>query len=113
MAGAAPYKLDDISLGGDRTTQTQSAAMSEWSDDDGALVAPRPSTKAPPRNTCMEERSKGGEGVPEQLVKGVLEQQARGVPERQAEERPTAETVRPPPQGMGVNPRVTPRVSGR
>ena len=70
--------------------------MSEWSNDDGALVAPCPSTEAPPRNTHMEERSKEGEGVPEQPAKGVPDQQVRGVPKRQAEERPMAETARPP-----------------
>ena len=72
-------------------------AVSEWSDDDGALVAPRPSTEAPPRNTRVEEQSKGGEGVPEQQAEGVLERQAEG--------RPTAETARPPPQGIGIDPK--------
>jgi len=61
----------------------------------------------------MEERSKGGEGVPEQQAKGVPEQQARGVLEQQAEERPMAKTARPPPHGAGVDPRVAPRGSGR
>ena len=87
--------------------------MSEWSDDDGAPVAPPPSTEAPPRNTRTEERSKGGEGLPEQQAKGVPEQQARGIPEHQAEERPTAEIARPPPQGAGVDPRAAPGGSGR
>ena len=41
-AGAAPLKLGGISLGGDQTTRTQSAAMSEWSDDDGAPDEYRP-----------------------------------------------------------------------
>ena len=71
--------------------------MSEWSDDDEALVAPPPSTEAPPRNTRTEVQSKGGEGVPEQQV----------------EERPTVEAMRPPPQGTRVDPRATPRGSGR
>ena len=71
--GAAPLKPSGISLGGDRTTQTRSAAMSEWLDDDEVPVAPPPSTKAPPRNTRTEGQSKEGEGV--------LEQQAMGVPE--------------------------------
>ena len=66
MAGVAPRKPGGISLGVDQTTQMQSAAMSEWSDDDGAPVAPPPSTEAPPRNTRVEVQSKGGEGVPEQ-----------------------------------------------
>ena len=70
--------------------------MSEWLDDDEAPVAPPPSTEVAPRNTRVEERSKGGEGVPKQLAKGVPEQQAKGVPEWQVEERPTAETTRPP-----------------
>ena len=61
----------------------------------------------------MEERSKGGEGVPEQQVKGVPEKQVRGVPEQQAEERPTVETARPPSQGVGIDPRDTARGSGR
>ena len=95
--------------------------MSEWLDDDKALVAPPPSTKAPPRNTRMEGQSKGGEGVPEQQAtgvpahqaKGVPEQQVRGVPERWAEERPTVETARPPPQGAGIDPKATVGGSGR
>ena len=98
MAGAAPLKLGGISLGGDRTTRTRSAAMSEWSNDDGAPVAPPPSMKAQPCTTRAEEQSKGGEGIPEQQAMGVLEQQARGVPERRSEERSTVETARPPPK---------------
>jgi len=82
MAGAVPHKLGGISLGGDQTTRTQSAAMSEWSDDDGAPVAPPLSTEAPSRNTWVEVQSKGWEAVPEQQAKGVLKQQAKGVPER-------------------------------
>ena len=65
-AGTAPLKPGGISLGGDQTTQTRSAAMSEWSDDDRAPVAPPPSTKAPPRSSRVEEQPKGGEGVPKQ-----------------------------------------------
>ena len=103
--GVSPYKPGGISLGGDQTTRTQSAAMTEWSDDNGAPVAPPPSTKVPPHSSCMEEQPKGGEGVPEQ--------QARGVPERQTEERPTVETARPPSQGTGVDPSAAPRGSGR
>ena len=53
-----------ISLGGDQTTRTRSATMSEWSNDDGTPVAPPPSTEAPSRNTRTEVQSKGGEGVP-------------------------------------------------
>ena len=45
--------------------------MSEWSDDDGALVAPPLSTEAPPHNMRTEVQSKGGEEVPEQQAKGV------------------------------------------
>ena len=71
--------------------------MSEWSDDDGAPVAPAPSTEAPPLNTRTEVQSKGGEGVPEQ----------------QAEERPTAGATRPLAQGTRVDPRTVPRCSGR
>ena len=55
MANVAPYKLGGISLGGGQTAQTQSAVMSEWSDDEEALVAPPPSTKASSHNTRMEE----------------------------------------------------------
>ena len=51
MAGVAPRKPGGISLGGDQTTRTWSGAMFEWSEDDGALVAPPPSTETPPRNT--------------------------------------------------------------
>ena len=64
-ADVAPRKPGDISLGDDQTARTQSAAMSEWSDDDGALVAPPLSNKAPPQSSCAEEQPKGGEGVPE------------------------------------------------
>ena len=63
--GAVPWKPGGISLGGDQTTRTRSAAMSEWSDDDGAPVAPSPSTEAPPRNMHVEEQLKEREGVPE------------------------------------------------
>ena len=73
-AGVAPHKPSGISLGGAQTTRTQSAAVSEWSDDNGAPVVPPPSTEAPPHNTHTEVQSEGGEGVPEQ--------QARGGPER-------------------------------
>lgn len=72
--GAVPHKPGSILLGGDHTTQMRSAAMFEWSDNDEVLVAPSPSTEAPPRNTRVEEQSKGGEGV--------LELQAMGVPEQ-------------------------------
>ena len=65
-SGAVPHKPSGISLSGDRTTRTQSAAMSEWSDDNGSLVAPPQSTEAPPHNTHVEVQSKGGEEVPEQ-----------------------------------------------
>ena len=61
----APSKLGGISLGGDRTARMQSPAISEWSDNDEALVAPPSSTKASPRNMCAEVQSEGGEGVPE------------------------------------------------
>ena len=79
--------------------------MSEWSDDNGAPVAPPLSTEMPPNNTRVKVQSKGGEGVPEQ--------QAKGVPEQQAEERPTAETARPPPQGVGIEPKAMTVGSGR
>jgi len=70
---AIPRKPRGISLGGDPSTQTQSAAMSKWSDDDRAPVAPPPSTEAPPRNTRMVERSKRAEGLHKQQAKGVPE----------------------------------------
>jgi hypothetical protein len=54
MVGVAPRKSRGISLGGDQTTRTQSAAMFEWSDDDEALIAPPLSSEAPPRNTRVE-----------------------------------------------------------
>ena len=82
--GAVPRKPGDISLGGDPTTRTRSAAMSEWSDDDEVSVAPPPSTEAPPRNTRVEEQSKGREGVPKQQAMGIPAQQAKGVPKQQA-----------------------------
>ena len=94
--GVAPRKPGGISLGDDQATRTQSAAMSEWSDDNGAPVAPPPSTEAPPCNTRMEVQSKGGEGVPEQ----------------QAEERPTVRAARPLAQGTRVDPRAMPGCSG-
>ena len=81
--GVAPRKLGGISLGGNQTTRMQSAAMFEWSDDDGAPIAPPPSTKAPLRSSCMEVQLKGGENVPEQQVTRILEQQAMGIPEPQ------------------------------
>ena len=61
----------------------------------------------------MKEQSKGKEGVLEQQAMGVPEQQARGVSERRAEERLTVETVRPPSQGTGINPKATPGGLGR
>jgi len=64
--GAVPRKPGGISLGGDQTTRKQSTAMSEWSDDYGAPVAPPLSTKAPPHNMREEVQLKGGEEVPEQ-----------------------------------------------
>ena len=63
--------------------------MFEWSNDDGALVAPPLSTEVPPRNMRVEVQSKGWEGVPEQ----------------QAEVRPMAGAARPLAQGMRVDPR--------
>ena len=62
-AGAAPRKSGGISIGGDPTTRTQSVAMSEWSDDDGAPTAPPLSNKAPLSSSRMEEHLNGGEGV--------------------------------------------------
>ena len=63
MVDVAPRKPVRISFGGDRTTRTQSAVISEWSDDDEALVAPPLSTKESSRNMCAKVQSKGGEGV--------------------------------------------------
>ena len=71
--------------------------MSEWSDDDGAPVAPPPSTEVPPRNTRAEVQSKGGEGVPEQ----------------QAEERLTVGAARHPTQDTQADPRAVHGCSGR
>ena len=93
IVGAAPLRLGNISLGSGQITRTQSAAMSEWSNDDGAPVAPPLSTEVPPHNTRVEVPLKGGEGVPEQ----------------QAKETPMAEATRPPPQGTWVDPRAMPR----
>ena len=72
---ASPLKPGGILLGGDQTTQQWRTTMLEWSDDDETLVAPLPSTKAPPRNTRAEEQARRGEEV--------LEQQAMGVPKQQ------------------------------
>ena len=80
--GAVPRKLGSISLGGDQTTWMRSAAMSEWSDDDGAPVAPPCACCMKALQCSEEELSKGGEGVPEQQAKRVLELQAKGVPEQ-------------------------------
>jgi len=96
-ADVAPCKPIDISLGGDRTARTQSAAIFEWSDDDRAPIAPPPSTKASSRNTRAEVPSKGEEEVPEQ----------------QAEKMPTAGAARPLAQDMLVDPRAVPRCSRR
>ena len=60
-------------------------------------------------------------GVPEQQARGALErrakevpeQKARGALERQAEERPMAETMGPPPQDVGIDPKATAGGSGR
>ena len=95
--GVAPHKTGNISLGGDQTTRTQSVAMFEWSDDDGALVAPPPSTEVPPRNTHVEVQSKGGEGVPEQ----------------QEEKMPMAGAAKPPDQDTRFDPRAVLGCSGR
>ena len=64
--GVVTHKPGGISLGGDQTTRMRSTAMFKWSDDDEVLVAPPPSTKAPPRCTCVEGQSEVGEGVPQQ-----------------------------------------------
>ena len=93
----APRKRVDISFGGNQTARTQSAVISEWSDDDGDPVAPPPSTKASSHNVRAEVQSKGGEGVPEQ----------------QAEKTPTAGATRPLAQATWVEPRVVPGCSGR
>ena len=53
-ADVAPCKSGGISIDGSQTARTQSAAMSEWSGNDGTPVAPPPSTEAPPRNTCVK-----------------------------------------------------------
>ena len=55
--GVAPRKPSGISLGSDQTTQTWSATMFEWLDDDGAPIAPPLSTEVPPRNACVEVTS--------------------------------------------------------
>ena len=75
----------------------QSAAISEWLDDDEAPVAPPPSTKASSRNTRAEVQSKGGEGVPEQ----------------QAKKMPMVGAARPLAQDTWVDPRAVPGCSGR
>ena len=125
----APLKPDDISLGSDHTTRTRRTAVFEWSDDNEILVAPPPSTEAPPRNTRAEVQSKRGEEVPEQRAREVPEQQATGVPEQQAmgapkqqaeeilerraKERMTVEKMGPPSQSTAVDPTAMPRGSGR
>ena len=61
------------------------------------------------------------EEVPEQQARGALErraeevpeQQARGAPNRWAKERLMVETMGPPPQDTGVDPKATARGSGR
>ena len=72
MADTTPLKPGGISLGGDQTTRAWSIAMSEWSNDDKVLVAPPPSTKAPPCSTHVEEQLRGGEEVPQQQAMGAL-----------------------------------------
>ena len=66
----------------------QSEAISEWSDDNEALVAPPLSTKASSRNIRTEVQSEGGEGVPEQ----------------QAEKMPMAGPQDLPPRTCGLTP---------
>ena len=105
--------------------------MFKWSDDDEVLVAPPPSTKAPPRNMRAAVELRRSEEVPEQRAMGVRvpKQQARGVLERQvervsewqtkrvleqqAERRPMVEKVGPPPQSTGVDPTAVPGGSSR
>ena len=92
----SPHKPGGISLG-DQTIRMQSAAMSEWLDDDKALVAPPPSTKASSHSTRVVVQSEGGEGVPEQ----------------HAERMSMAGATRPPAQDTRVDPTAVPRCSGR
>ena len=55
----APHEPDNISFGGSRTARTQSAAISEWLDDDEVPVAPPSRTKMSSCGTRAEVRSKG------------------------------------------------------
>ena len=54
-AAAGPLKPGGILLGGDQTTRTRRTAVLEWLNDDKTLVAPPPSTEAPPCSMCVEE----------------------------------------------------------
>ena len=97
MVDVVPRKPGDISFGGDQTARMQSVAISKWTDDDEALVAPHPSNKASSRNTRAEVQPKGGEGVLEQ----------------QTEKTPTAGAARPPAPNTRVDPRAVPGCSRR
>ena len=65
MAAVGPLKPGGISLGGNQTTRQRRTAVLEWSDNDETLVAPPPSTEAPPCSTCTEEQVRRGEEVSE------------------------------------------------
>jgi len=66
-----------------------------------------------PQQWTTEVPEQQARGAPERQAEEVPEQQARGALERRAEERPMAETVGPPPQDVGVDPKATAGGSSR
>ena len=71
--------------------------ISEWLDNDEALVAPSPSIKTSSRDMRVEAQSKGQEGFPKQ----------------RAEQVPIVGATRPLAQDTRVDPREKPGCSGR
>ena len=66
-----------------------------------------------PERQAKEVPEQQARGAPERRVEEVPEQQARGAPERWAEERSTIETMGPPPQDVGIDPKAVAGGSGR
>ena len=61
MAAVAPLESVGISLGGDQITRMRRITVIERSDNEEILVAPLPSTKAPPRSQGEAKESPSSE----------------------------------------------------
>ena len=101
---AAPIKPGGISLGDDQTTRTRRTAVFDWSNDDEVSMAPPPSTKEPPRSTCVGDQSRGGKEVPEPQMREVPKQRAREVPAQQTTGFPGGQATGVPEQQAEANP---------